>query len=151
MKKWWIPVVLSLAACGQIQNLSQEDQESCPAAAYPIQHEATIHFSTPPPAKLFLEVDGQPKFSDCAAIPDQAPVVRLSRSGNSVTFVVQHFGAYPTLPEAFSFRLSGRESCMALQNELLSVRDLPLKFVTDYPNGKECGSRTRAQVTLIKQ
>lgn len=143
-----------LAACGAQNNNAQKevaDQESCPSSLSLPHHEVVVHSPNPFPAKLSLVVNGEYRYGECASFPDHPPYIQVQRFPNSLRFTVLHQGFYSTPPAAVSFKIMGAANCNQTAREVFAINNYPLRFVTDYPNGKECGARTRAQATFVIQ
>jgi hypothetical protein len=152
MRKVILIVFFILSACAPKQQLSKEDQESaCPSALNLPQHEVVIHSTGILPSKLAIQLEGEWRWSECASYADKPPIVRVQRSANKVSFTVLHQDFYAKPPENISFRLVGADSCGSATRDLLAVNQHALRFVTDYPNGKDCGARTKAQAVFIQQ
>jgi hypothetical protein len=107
-------------------------------------HQLTLILKNPIPVKLALEINGRRELDECRA-PDQAPPAVLGeRDGKKFTFTVMHAGAYPQPPASISFRLLDLGDCTGDESVVFGGNNLPLQFVTDYPNGTSCPGRTFA-------
>ena len=97
-------------------------------------------------------LEGQLKFDECQTQPilPPPPIVRAVKQNGEISIVVQHFGAYKTLPSEVSFEILDRRDCSVAPVSYFKGDKIPLAFKTEYPNGKSCGSNVVGKVDLDK-
>jgi hypothetical protein len=155
MKYLRLYAILVLVGCGtEVKTLGKKPTEkepkaSCPPALLVPFHEMMVQFTSAPPPKLALVLEGVEEFNECKTLIEQPPVVTLERfNNNSVGILVQHFGAYPELPRDVSFRLLDLGDCKVAPVQLLAVDKAPLPFTVEYPYGPKCQVRTTARLRI---
>lgn len=123
----------------------------CPGSVQVHFHDINIQFSSAPPPKLALILEGEEEYNDCKAVGEKPPIVTMERfASNQIGILVQHFGAYPELPRDVSFKLMNLGNCSVAPTEFMNVVKVPLEFVTSFPNGEKCGPRYTARLRLVK-
>ena len=162
MRQTWLVIpILFVYSCGtEVTPLGRETQAQkppakCSVSKYETFHELMFQLSANPPPKLSIEVDGVEELNECnPEVPlkdDVPPFVTAERfSENRLGLVVTHNGAYPQLPREVAVRLINRKDCRAAPTTILDINKIPLEFVTDFPQGPKCPSRTLARVPLIR-
>lgn len=149
--------IFALAACGtEPKTLSRQPSEDkgkqkpqkC-AAIEPF-HQLTLILKNPIPAKLALEINGRREIDECQAPDAVPPAVLGERDGKKFTFTVMHTGAYAQPPATISFRLLDLGDCSGSEAAVYGENNLPLQFITDYPNGTSCPGRTFAARQLFQ-
>lgn len=142
----------ALAGCGTERKVhtrkeggdkGKDKAPACPAAIEPF-HQLTLILKNAVPMKLAVEINGRLELDECGAADTLPPVVLGERDGKKFTFTVMHRGAYPELPAAITFRLLDRGDCSGHESVVFGASNVPLQFVTDYPNGTSCPGRTFA-------
>lgn len=143
--------ILALAACGtdakthsrKGEDKGKDKPKSCPGAMEPF-HQLTLILKGAIPVKVALEINGRRELDECRPADTMPPVVFGERDGKKFTFAVMHGGAYPQPPAAITFRLLDLGDCSGTESVVFGESNLPLQFVTDYPNGTSCPGRTFA-------
>lgn len=141
----------SLAGCGTDPKVhtrrgddkGKDKNPKCPAALETF-HQLTLILKNAIPVRLALEINGRRELDECRPADTTPPVVLGERDGKKFTFTVMHAGAYPQPPAAVSFRLLDLGDCSGSESAVFGENNLPLQFVTDYPNGTSCPGRTFA-------
>lgn len=142
----------SLAGCGTERKIhtrkggddkGKEKPNSCPGAMETF-HQLTLILKAAIPVKVGLEINGRRELDECQGANMLPPAVYGERDGKKFTFVVMHTGAYPQPPAAISFRLLDLGDCSGSESVVFGQSNLALQFVTDFPNGANCPSRTFA-------
>lgn len=144
--------VIALAACGtDAKKLAKKDDQDRDRKENPIcpemspYHELTLIQKQANPFKVGVDIDGQREFDECLELPKRAPLVVAERvKANKLLVKVFHQGAYLTLPQFVSVRLVNLGQCGGPETVVFTQNMIPLKFYTDYPNGKSCPGRTFA-------
>lgn len=152
-----ILAVILLAGCGtEAKNHSKGDAgrgkekpKICPGAMETYHQVGAILKNTVPP-KIAFDLNGKREIDECEAVPDAPPVVLSERDGRKIIFTIMHRGAYPLPPANLSFRLINLGDCSGQESEIFGASNLPLHFVTDYPNGATCPGRTFAAMQVFE-
>lgn len=141
----------SLNRVGNPRDKKDEEQVTCPKTNPTSFHQVSVQFSSPPPNRLTVFVDGERKVDECRVLPKEPPVVKLKREANNkVTVVVEHKDFFTELPETISLSFYQMEGC-AKEEAIFEIRDLALDFVDDYPAGEKCPGRKVAKADVIKR
>lgn len=147
--------LVAVSGCGSKNtpdNIAKEEKpQACPAALYPPYHSMVIRSREPTPQKLSVILNGVLKYDECLdqpTITPPDPAVFVRRFVDKFEVVVQHQGAYPTLPSEVTFEVMDRKDCMAPSATFFSATNIPLEFKTVYPHGPKCGRNTFAEVEL---
>jgi hypothetical protein len=150
-------VVIFLAGCGtDAKNLFKGDAgkgkqkpKVCPGAMEPY-HQVTAILKSNLPPRVAFELNGKRELDECQPVAEAPPVVLGERDGRKITFSIMHAGAYPLPPANLSFQLINLGDCSGQESVIFGAINLPLHFVTDYPNGATCPGRTFAAMQVFE-
>ena len=130
----------------------QYKKDSCPLSLALTFHQVFLDAGRPVPTKVSLILEGKVQYDECLDEP-RLPVPPISKverlEGHLLKITVQHFGAYPVLPETVSFEIMDRNTCIEQPTMFAKVSKLPLEFKTEYPSGKDCAGTTSARSSII--
>lgn len=137
---------------GQKKDKEEKPSSQCPPSVVVPFHEIMVYFSAPPPPRISVIVEGEEELNECKAVVEKPPIVTIERfTGNILGILVQHYGAYPTLPRDVSFKIMDLGNCSGVATEFMKVEKAPLAFTTQYPHGPKCNPRTTARLKLKKE
>ena len=122
---------------------------NCPGTIPNSYHTVVLEKLKAIPPKMALILEGVPEINECSPLPEVPPVVNFSRtSDSSITFVVEHAGAYSTPPKDISFRIFDLGDCKQSSRDYFVAEKAPLSFQKEFPNGEKCPALKKATITL---
>lgn len=122
---------------------------NCPGTLPNSYHTVVLENLKSIPPKMALILEGVPEINECSPLEEVPPVVRFSRSSeSSLTFVVEHAGAYSTPPKDISFRIFDLGDCKQSSRDYFVASKAPLNFQKEFPNGEKCPALKTATLTL---